>query len=159
MPSHHSRKAAVRRRQAETGESFTEAANALSRDRQMLLRPICTLAGEVPGHGPWGECPEACPTTERDDYRAWFTQLPRRLRHHYVEPTTGPEPSTCPGWETCTDWDCPEGCHDTFVSVCSDCLYVLDQDEETCPSGCSLPRPSAPVTPGHTPAPAPTADR
>lgn len=126
MPADHSRKAAIRKRMAATGESFHRAAKAVDHDRwvERATTPPCGVKGHV-----WG-C-ELCPAPDPDTIDAWGS--PRG--------GPAPEPYVCPGPNACEDLDCFNGCNDFFVRMCSDCSYTFgatadDPGDGSCPNGC-----------------------
>ncbi|MET9373955.1 hypothetical protein ABZX98_07370 [Streptomyces sp. NPDC002992] len=143
MPAHHARKGSARRRQAETGESYTDAAKALRRERynrpvfDPWVAPRCEADDPIPGHDAWlsGPCPEGCPTRERPDYRAYLETLPPKER--LPRPVVPMEPYECPGPATCDDGDC--ACNQVYMALCPACDYVYDLEPDsanTYPNGC-----------------------
>ncbi|MFJ2595159.1 hypothetical protein [Streptomyces erythrochromogenes] len=139
MPADHARKGPVRRRQATTGESYTEAAKSLRRSYSRAVwdpwvAPRCEVADLIPEHDPWfsGPCPEGCPTRERPDYIAYLETLPPKAR--LPRPVHEREPYVCPGPSACTDSCC--GCNDTPLTICPVCDAVYDSGFDVPCSNC-----------------------
>jgi len=141
MPADHARKNLVRRRGEAAGESYTEAAKAVRRERSAYNRavwdpwiaPRCEVTDPIPGHDPWlsGPCPEGCPTRENPDYRAYLETLPPRER--LPRPAPGRDPYVCPGADSCADAGC--SCNYVHLAVCRDCDAVYSPGLEfSCPN-------------------------
>ncbi|WP_143664388.1 hypothetical protein [Streptomyces sp. NRRL B-24572] len=138
MPADHARKGPVRRRQAATGESYTEAAKALRRSYNRpvwdpWVAPRCEEADPIPGHDPWfsGPCPEGCPTRECPDYIAYLATLP--MRERLPRPRPEREPYVCPGPPSCTDDCC--ACNYVHLTMCRVCEAVYSPGLELpCPN-------------------------
>ncbi|MBB4984218.1 hypothetical protein GGE06_005164 [Streptomyces sp. SFB5A] len=145
MPADHARKGPVRRRQATTGESYTEAAKALRRSYNLpvwdpWVAPRCEEDDPIPGHDSWvsGPCPEGCPARERPDYIAYLETLPPAER--LPRPAPAREPYVCPGQPSCIDDMCP--CNYIHIVMCSRCEWVYavwPEGDAACPGCRPLP--------------------